>query len=288
MSHNAQDTTGLPALTEAVRPILSASDLSFSYDGPGRAVLRGVSLEVPAGAVMAILGPNGSGKTTLLRLLLGALRPAAGTIKLAGRPHQAFSRRERSQFIGLVPQEEHIPFDFTVLEYVMLGRAPYLRPLQMPGEADRRVALAALRMVGLEPLHGRSLPSLSGGERQLATVARALAQQPRVLLLDEPTAHLDLSNQGRLLGILRELVKQGTTLVLTTHDPNLAALLADLIVLIRDGQVLAAGPPDSTLTANALSDTYGLPVDVRDVDNRRVVLLPSHSQVGAGETMQLS
>jgi iron complex transport system ATP-binding protein len=273
MSHN-QDLTGRgrPVRSKA---ILSVLGVSFSYDGPGRAVLRDLSLEVPAGAVAAILGPNGSGKTTLLRVMLGVLRPAAGAIWLGGRAQGDYSRRERSQFIGLVPQDEHIPFDFSVLEYVLLGRAPYLSPLQMPGEADRHVALAALEMVGLEPLRNRNLPSLSGGERQLATLARALAQQPRVLLLDEPTAHLDLSNQGRLLAILHELAAEGTTLVLTTHDPNLAGSVASLIVLMRDGQVVGAGPPEATLTAEALSATYGVPVHVYDIDHRRVILLES-------------
>jgi iron complex transport system ATP-binding protein len=256
-------------------PILLVSGLSFSYDGPGRAVLHDLSLEVPAGAVTAILGPNGSGKTTLLRLLLGVLRPAAGAIQLAGRPQQDYSRRERSQLVGLVPQDEHIPFDFSVLEYVLLGRAPYLGPLQMPGKFDRQVALAALHMVGLDPLRDRNLPSLSGGERQLATLARALAQQPQILLLDEPTAHLDLSNQGRLLALLRKLAAQGKTLVLTTHDPNLAASVASLIVLMRDGRVLSAGRPEATLTAEELSATYGVSVRVYDVDHRRVILLES-------------
>jgi iron complex transport system ATP-binding protein len=271
-----------------IGPILSVSGLSFSYDGAGQAVLHDLSVEVPRGAVTAILGPNGSGKTTLLRLLLGLLRPAAGVIQLAGRPQQGYSRRERSQLIGLVPQDEHIPFDFSVLEYVLLGRAPYLRPLQMPGEAERRVALAALEMVGLGALQHRHLPSLSGGERQLATLARALAQQPQVLLLDEPTAHLDLSNQGRLLAILRELADQGRTLVLTTHDPNLAASVANLIVLMRDGRVLTSGLPEETLTAGGLSATYGVPVRVYDVYDRRVILLESSTSGTSSLTSMVS
>jgi iron complex transport system ATP-binding protein len=253
--------------------ILAVSGLSFGYDGPGGDVLRELSLEVPVGAVTAILGPNGSGKTTLLRLLLGALHPRAGAIRLAGRPLGSYSRRERSQLVGLVPQAEHIPFDFTVLEYVLLGRAPYLGPLQMPGEADRLVALEALQTAGLVGMADRTLPTLSGGERQLATVARALAQEPRVLLLDEPTAHLDLSNQGRLLAIIRALAARGTTPVLTTHDPGLAAALAGFVMLMRGGQVLAAGPPEATLTAEKLSATYGVPVRVFEVDGRRIILL---------------
>jgi iron complex transport system ATP-binding protein len=253
--------------------MVSASGLWFSYDGPGRSTVRNLSLEVPAGAVTAILGPNGSGKTTLLRLLLGVLRPAAGTIRLAGRPQESYSHRQRSQLLALVPQEEHIPFDFSVLEYVLLGRAPYLGPLQMPGEVDGRVACEALRTTGLDHLQDRALPSLSGGERQLVTLARALAQQPRVLLLDEPTAHLDLSNQGRLLTIVRALVAEGVTLVLTTHDPNLASSVADYGVLMHEGQVLDAGPVEEVLTAEKLSATYNIRVQVFQVGGRRLILV---------------
>jgi iron complex transport system ATP-binding protein len=257
--------------------ILAARGLWFGYDGPGRAVLRDLSLEVPAGAVTAILGPNGSGKTTLLRLLLGVLRPHSGSVWLAGRPLEATPRRERSRLIGLVPQDEHIPFDFSVLEYVLLGRAPYLDPLAMPGEADRQAALKALETTGLTSFRDRALPTLSGGERQLATMARALAQQPQVLLLDEPTAHLDLSNQGRLLEILQGLVVGGVGLVLTTHDPNLAARLCrggDGVVLMREGQILAQGEVEAMLTEDKLSATYGVAVRVFEVESRRAILLP--------------
>jgi iron complex transport system ATP-binding protein len=287
MSHNSQDLTRLPGSVRSEQAILSVTGLSFSYEGPGQAVLHNLSLDVPAGAVTAILGPNGSGKTTLLRLLLGVLHPATGNIQLAGRPQQDYSRRERSQLIGLVPQDEHIPFDFSVLEYVLLGRAPYLGPLQMPREADRQVALAALEMVGLDALRDRSVPSLSGGERQLATLARALAQQPEVLLLDEPAAHLDLSNQARLLAILGQLAAQGTTLMLTTHDPNLAASVASLIVLMRDGRVLTAGLPEATLTAEALSATYRVPVHVYNVNHRPIILLEDPASSTADRTVAM-
>jgi iron complex transport system ATP-binding protein len=253
--------------------IISLSDLSFSYDGAERTVLRDLSLDIPAGAITAILGPNGSGKTTLLRLLLGALRSQSGAIRLAGRPQDSYSRRERSQLLGLVPQDEHIPFDFSVLEYTLLGRAPYLNPLQMPGKADHQIALAALEATGLTHLRHRPLPQLSGGERQLAILARALTQEPRILLMDEPTAHLDLSNQGRLLEIMRNLAAQGTSLVMTTHDPNLAALIAIHVVLMRAGQVLDAGPAAAMLTAEKLSVTYSTPVRVFQFENRSVILL---------------
>jgi iron complex transport system ATP-binding protein len=276
MSELTADLTGFQKPVRSRAGILSVSGLSFSYDGASRPVLQDLSLEIPAGAITALLGPNGSGKTTLLRLLLGVLHPRTGTLRLAGRPQSSYSRRELSRWIGLVPQDEHIPFDFSVLEYVLLGRAPYLGSLAMPGEADYRVAVESLCMAGLDGLMHRPVPNLSGGERQLAVVARTLAQQPRILLMDEPAAHLDLSNQGRLLEIMRGLAAGGTTLVFTTHDPNLAAAVADFAVLMRQGQILASGPIGAMLTSEALAATYGVAVQVVQVEGRRVVVLPDH------------
>lgn len=274
MNERSRAQAALQRPASSQEPIFSVSSLSFSYAGSERPALRDLSLEIPAGTITAILGPNGSGKTTLLRVLLGALQPREGTVHMNGLPQNSYPRRERSRLIGLVPQDEHIPFDFSVLEYVLLGRAPYLHALQMPGETDRRVALEALHTAGLAHLQDRHLPNLSGGERQLAIVARALAQGPRILLLDEPTAHLDLSNKGRLLAIMRDLAVQGVSLVLTTHDPNLASSIASLTILMREGQILDIGPPEAMLTARKLSETYGVPVQVFHVGNRRVILLP--------------
>ena len=272
---------GLPASRsqEPAGPegIISVSGLSFRYGGSRQTVLCDLSIEIPAGEITAVLGPNGSGKTTLLRLLLGLLRPQQGKVLIAGRPQESYSRRDLSQMIGLVPQEEHIPFDFSILEYVLMGRAPYLGPLEMPGEEDCRAARAALDTAGLAHLQDRSLPTLSGGERQLATVARALAQKPRILLLDEPAAHLDLGNKSHLLDIMRALAVEGVTQVFTTHDPNLATSVARFAVLIRHGQILDAGPTEAILTPEKLSATYGVPVQVFQVDGRRVILLPLYS-----------
>ena len=272
MTSHSEHTASRPGSSED-EGILSLSALSFHYNGDKQPVLQNLSLQFPARAITAILGPNGSGKTTLLRLLLGALQPHQGQILVAGRPQGDYPRRELSQLLGLVPQDEHIPFDFTVLEYVLLGRAPYLGPLAAPGEVDAQIARAALQKCGLQHLPDRPLPTLSGGERQLATVARALAQKPSILLLDEPTAHLDLGNKGRLLKIMRELLAAGVTLILTTHDPNLASAVASHAVLMHQGQILDAGPVRDMLTAEKLSATYGVPVKVVDIEARQVVLL---------------
>jgi iron complex transport system ATP-binding protein len=256
--------------------IISLSHLRFSYETGLPAVLPDLSMEIPAGTITAILGPNGAGKTTLLHLILGLLAPLGGQIRIEDRPIKAYARREMSRLIALVPQAEHIPFDFSVLEYVLLGRSPYLGMLDMPGEEDYRIAHQALETLGLAALTRRSVTALSGGERQMVVLARALAQQSRILLLDEPTSHLDLDNKGRLLQMLRMLAERGVTIVFSTHDPEAAVLVARYLVLMRGGQVMDSGPIDAVLTAERLSETYHAPVRVVHVDGRPVVLLDPH------------
>jgi iron complex transport system ATP-binding protein len=254
------------------KPAIELNNVFFRY-GPGEPrVLDNVSAEIPPNAITALLGPNGSGKSTLLHLLLGLLIPEEGSILVLGRVHQDYSRREMSKIIGLVPQEEHVVFDLNVLEYVLLGRAPYLDLLEIPKKEDRQLAREALETAGIGALEKRPVPSLSGGERQLVTVARALAQQPAILLLDEPTSHLDLANARRILGVLRLLKQTDKTIILTTHDPNAAAALADKIILLRAGKILAAAPPSIALTSEHLSSIYGVQVEVSEIQGRPYVL----------------
>jgi len=252
--------------------ILSLSELRFRYDRKLPTVLQGLALDILPGTITVILGPNGTGKTTLLHIILGLLAPQAGTIVINGKPQAYYSRRQMSRLIGLVPQSEYMPFEFSVIEFVLLGRAPYLSPWEMPSEADRQIALDALHAIGLEHLANRPTPSLSGGERQLAMVARALAQTPRILLLDEPTSHLDLSNRDRVLSVLRKLARDGVTIVFTTHDPNLAAATADQVVLLRQGAIVAVGPMSTALTSEHLSLTYGIPIQVVNHHGRPLVV----------------
>jgi iron complex transport system ATP-binding protein len=253
-------------------PLLAFDQISFGYQPKGRLALRSFSLEIQPGTVTAILGPNGAGKTTLLHLALGWLAPQGGQVRLDGHPLGSYSRRDLGQWMALVPQSERIPFDYSILEYVLLGRAPYLAPLDMPGAQDCRVSEQVIEQVGLGHLSERAITTLSGGERQLALVARALAQQPRLLLLDEPTSHLDLANKVRLLKLMRELAAHGVTLVLTTHEPEVAAAVATHLVLMREGQVYHAGLLPQVFTAEHLSATYGVPVKVTQVDGRRIAL----------------
>jgi len=252
-------------------PILSIRNLSFAYSVERPNAVDKVDFDILPNTVTAILGPNGAGKTTLLHLLLGLMTPRDGEILLDEKPIHTYSRRELSQWIGLVPQSESLQFEFTVLEYLLLGRAPYLGPLDQPGKEDIKIARQSLQTVGIGDLETRSVLTLSGGEQQLVTLARALTQQPKILLLDEPTSHLDLSNRNTTLRILDRLRVNNTTIVFTTHDPEAAALVADHLVLMRSGEVLNTGLMETTFTSEKLSNTYGTPVSVIRMDGLWVV-----------------
>lgn len=252
-------------------PILSLHNIVFGYE-KDRTVLHGLSFDVQPGTITAILGPNGAGKTTLLHLILGLMQPAGGSIVLGGRSLSDYSRRELSRWVGLVPQREHAAFDYSVLEYILMGRAPYLGILEQPSEADYQAAIEALRTLDLLALQERPVTALSGGELQLVLVARALAQQPKVLLLDEPTSHLDLGNKYRILNIIRDLARSGVTVLFTTHDPEAASAVAGWVALMRDGQVLDFGELDEIFTAEKLSRAYNLPLQVMRVNGRNVLL----------------
>ncbi len=253
--------------------IISLSNLTFSYDADLQNVISDLSLEIPAGSIAAILGPNGAGKSTLLHIILGMLSPKDGQVLLDGKNLSLYTRREMSRLVGLVPQIEHIPFEFSVMEYILLGRAPYLGILQMPSDEDYETVSEILQALKLTHLAHRVVLDLSGGERQMVLLARALAQQPRILLLDEPTSHLDLSNKGHILRILRDLAEQGVTVIFTTHDPYTAVLSAHYLILMREGRILDTGPLEQVLKSDKLSSTYGVPVRVVKVKGHPVILL---------------
>lgn len=238
----------------------SAESLTFAYPGASRPAVDDVSLAVSAGLCTALLGPNGSGKSTLLRLLLGTLPPARGRVSLEGRPVGAWARAEMARRIGVVPQAEEINFPITVRELVGMGRYPYLGPWKREREADRLAVDAALERCDIADLRDRPITTLSGGERQRALVARALAQEPAILVLDEPTASLDVRHEMAIFELLRDLGASGTTVLLVTHSLNLASRFADRLVLLSRGRVAASGEPREVIDQARIEAVYRWPV----------------------------
>ncbi len=248
--------------------------LSFAYNG--RAVLEGVSLDVAAGARLAILGANGAGKTTLLKLIGGVLKPAHGRVSIAEISLHKLSQRELARKIAVVPQMCVVPFAFTVREIVELGRIPHLRALQGFSMADRRAVDEALAMTGTGPFAGRIFNELSGGERQRVMIAMALAQEPEILLLDEPTQQLDLGRQSEILDLISNLNRsKGLTVIAAIHDLNLAARYFQRLVVLHNGSVAKDGSPAAVLLPELLERVYGGPIQVLQVVGESLpVVLP--------------
>lgn len=242
--------------------LLEVCEVSYRYRPHSSPVLNNLSMDIHARSITAILGPNGAGKSTLLDICLGWREPESGKIRLQGEELSTFSRRRMGRMMSLVPQNERVHFDYTVLEYLLLGRAPYLGQLEMPGKADVEIADGALVQVGLPELRSRSASRLSGGEHQLLMIARALVQEPRILVLDEPTSQLDPGNRQRVVSILTRLSSEGVTILFTTHDPTLAADIATHALLLKEGRVLRAGREEEVLTGPLLSELYATKMEV--------------------------
>lgn len=258
--------------------LLELTEITAAYrEGDGStqrttAVLHGVSLSLEAGEVVAILGPNGAGKTTLLNVALGWHTPDSGTVALNGLPLAEVPATARGRLLSLVPQQDHIPFEYSILEYVLLGRAPYVGRLARPSEADTKAAMDAIGQAGLRGRERDSVLATSAGERELVLLARSLAQDPELLLLDEPSAHLDLANKRRVAGLIRDEAAGGRGVLVTVHEPEFAVAVADSVVLMREGRIVAAGSPEDVLTAELLTTTYGVRVDVAQAGGRSVFL----------------
>ncbi len=241
--------------------LLELRGLAFGY--PRHPVGRDVSIGLRPGEVVALLGPNGSGKTTLFRTILGWLRPTAGAIELLGRPLEAWSRPERARLMAYVPQAHGALFAFTVLDVVLMGRTSHLPVFGVPSRRDREVALEALESLGAAALAPRVYVELSGGERQLVLIARALAQEPRLLVMDEPTSNLDFGNQIRLLDRVATLGGRGIAVLMSTHHPDHVRRVAGRVVLLKAGRVVGDGAPAEMLSAPRLAALY-------DVDPARL------------------
>jgi iron complex transport system ATP-binding protein len=258
--------------------LLRAVDVSFSYLVKGRAlalpkaasalpprpIIDSVSMELRHGDVLGILGPNGSGKTTLLRLLSGTRQPHSGQVLLDGTPLPQLSRRAVARRIAVVPQETHLAYDYTVMEMVLMGRHPHLGLFELEGPNDISVARDALAATGTAHLEARQFNTLSGGEKQRVVIAAALAQAAEILLLDEPTASLDLGYQLEIASLLKTLNhERGVSIAISTHDLNLASAVCREMVLLREGRVLAAGATSDVMTPEHVRALYDVTADVR-------------------------
>jgi iron complex transport system ATP-binding protein len=249
--------------------ILDVRDVSFRYPGAARQALAGVSLAVSAGEFVALLGPNGSGKTTLVRVALGLHPLQSGSAALLGRPVGEWPRQALARVVGVVPQREDNLFPQRVRETVALGRYPHLGPWTPERAEDRAAVERALERCDVTGLADRWLWALSGGEYQRVRIARALAQEPRLLVLDEPTASLDLRHEMELFELVRGLVdRSGLATVLVTHDVNLAARFADRLVLLAEGVVRAAGSPADVLRPEIAAAVFGWPLTIASFDDR--------------------
>jgi iron complex transport system ATP-binding protein len=255
-------------------PRLAVEDLSYGYSR--HAVGRHVSFDIGAGEVLCVLGRNGEGKSTLFKTILGLLPPRAGAVRVDGRFTAKWSARRRALTFGYVPQSGGGAFPFTVAELVLMGRTAHRGPFSAPSVVDREVATEALSTLGIEALARREWLRISGGERQLALVARALAQEPRILVLDEPTASLDFGNQVRVLDAVRGLAEShGLTVLLSTHHPEQAFACADRVAVLAGGELLRIGPPADVITSETLRECYAVEVAVLPVmEDRFRVCVP--------------
>ncbi|MEZ4219138.1 MAG: ABC transporter ATP-binding protein [Myxococcota bacterium] len=260
-------------MSDAHAPALRFDDVHV--DLGRRAVLRGVAFELARGEVAGVLGRNGAGKTTLLRAAARGIAPRAGAIELFGAPLAALSRRALAQRVAVVPQDLHVPFPFSVAELVLMGRAPHQPLLGFESPRDVELARRALARLGIESLADRSIEALSGGERQLVLLARALVQEPALLLLDEPTAFLDLHHRALVLRIVRELVaERGTSALVVSHDVTLAARACDRLLLLHEGRIARAGRPRDVLDAGSLEQVFGLDAAVVDGPDGAPLVVP--------------
>jgi iron complex transport system ATP-binding protein len=246
---------------------LKVSDLDFSYSD--KQVLKNVSLELYSGEILGIIGPNGSGKSTFLKCINRILQPQTGEILLKGNRINNFSRKELARNIGYVPQSDNRKFPSTVFDTILMGRKPYIN--WKPKPKDLNIVTGIIDMLELDDIAMRDVNELSGGQRQKVMIGRALAQEPEIMLLDEPTSDLDLKHQLETLNVIEEQAKQGISAIIAIHDLSLAARYSDKVVMLRDGEIFTAGGVE-VLTPENIEAVYGVKVSVREHFGRTLVV----------------
>jgi iron complex transport system ATP-binding protein len=246
---------------------LEVSNLSFSYTRESRLVLNDVSFNAKSGDLLAVLGPNGVGKSTLFRCILGFLTNYSGQIRLNGTDLRKLDSRSIARMVAYIPQSTYPAFNFAVLDLVLMGMTNQIRLLGEPKAEHVKKALAAMKSLGIEKLKNAGYGEISGGERQLALIARALVQDAKILIMDEPTANLDYGNQIRVMKRIQKLADAGYLIIMSTHNPEHAFLYANRVLVIKEGRVIADGMPDKDLTAGLIRTVYGVEVHVDDYQN---------------------
>ncbi len=239
---------------------LRGADLGYH----GRVVLRDVNLTMLSGEIICLLGPNGVGKTTLFKTILGFIKPVGGTITIDGTDISRFSLKDFARLIAYVPQVHHSPFPYKVRDVVLFGRTVHLGLFASPAESDRKIADSFLEMLEIEHLADRAFTELSGGERQMVIIARALTQEAKFIILDEPTSNLDYGNQVRVIRKIKELQRQSIGILMSTHLPDHAFMIASKVVVMDNGSLYSCGRPEATLTPETLKKIYGVEVQVFD------------------------
>ncbi|MGI6257052.1 MAG: ABC transporter ATP-binding protein [Anaerovoracaceae bacterium] len=250
--------------------IIETKNLSFAYGE--RKILKNIDFRAKEGELVAVLGPNGAGKSTLFRCMLKLLKGYDGQIEIGGRDTRTMSAVEIARKIAYIPQNASPIFNYTVEDTVLMGTTSGLGLLQMPGEEQREATYKALGMLGIEKLAGRGINRISGGERQLAMIARAMVQKAKIIIMDEPTANLDYGNQMRVMEMISTLGKEGYTLVMSTHNPEQALLFADTAFTLKDGRVLSHGDADKVLNDEIMESLYSVDVRIYDhqIEGRKV------------------
>jgi len=253
--------------------ILEVDNLSFQYNN-NRLVFSGVSLSLGEGEVLSILGANGAGKSTLLNCIANLFIPSSGEIRISGQPMSSMKIRDVARVIGYVPQIHMPTYAYSVLEFTVMGRTPYIGAFVTPSNKDYEIALRALKRMKIEHLLDKAYTEISGGERQQVTIARALAQEPKIILMDEPTAHLDYGNQYRVVRLIKELVDEGYSIIMTTHNPEHAIILDGKVAILNEDGALSVGPASQKLNSETLSKLYNLSVKtVYDEDAKRNICI---------------
>ena len=256
--------------------IYDVRDLTFSYPGSDRKVLDGASLKLEKGRVLAILGANGAGKTTLLNCMAGLLRPDGGSIELCGKDLKDMKEKEIARLIGYVPQIHTPTFDYSVLDFVLMGRAPGIGTFSRPTAEDEEACREVLAGMDIAHLAEKSYRNISGGERQQVLIARAIVQRPEAILFDEPTAHLDFGNQQRVLARIRKMADEGYSVIMTTHNPDHALLLGDQAAIVDSRGGILQGDRNEIITEERLRDIYGVDIRLKEVGElgRRICIMP--------------